>query len=98
MARLPTPGARARTSGGLTLGGRVPTIRAMDDDLQALQQRIERLLANARRLADENQRLRADLAASIDARRRLEGRMIEARQRVESALSRLPARGSDAPH
>lgn len=70
----------------------------MDDDLQALQQRIERLLANARRLADENQRLRAELAAAVEARRGLEGRMLEARHRVEAALSRLPAHAGDTAH
>ena len=62
----------------------------MEDDLQALQERIERLLQGARRLADDNRRLRAELAESHDARERLERRMDEARQRVEAALSRLP--------
>jgi len=70
----------------------------MDDDLQALQQRIERLLVNARRLADENQRLRAELADCTESRRRLEGRMLEARHRVEAALARLPAAGGEAAH
>lgn len=76
---------------GLTLGGRVPTIARMEDDLQALQERIERLLQGARRLADENRRLQAELAESREARQRIERRMSEARSRVEAALSRLPA-------
>jgi uncharacterized protein (TIGR02449 family) len=67
----------------------------MEDDLQALQERIERLLQGSRRLADENRRLRAELAAAAEARQRLEHRMSEARTRVESALSRLPAFADD---
>jgi uncharacterized protein (TIGR02449 family) len=67
----------------------------MEDDLQALQERIERLLQGARRLADENRRLRAELSESNEARQRLERRMTEARTRVETALSRLPAFAQD---
>jgi uncharacterized protein (TIGR02449 family) len=85
------PVARAGSAVGLTLSGRIPTIAHMTDDLQALQERIERLLRNARALADDNRRLQAELAASLDARQRLERRMGEARARVEAALSRLPA-------
>jgi uncharacterized protein (TIGR02449 family) len=67
----------------------------MEDDLQALQERIERLLQGAGRLADENRRLKAELAESREARQRMERRMSEARTRVEAALSRLPAIGED---
>lgn len=67
----------------------------MDDDLQALHERIERLLQNTRRLADENQRLKTDLAAALEARQRLERRMSDARGRVEAALARLPAFADD---
>ena len=67
----------------------------MEDDLQALQERIERLLQGAGRLADENRRLKAELAESREARQRVERRMSEARTRVEAALSRLPAFGED---
>lgn len=63
----------------------------MENDLQALQERIQRLLDGARRLADENSRLKAELAESREARQRIERRMSEARSRVEAALSRLPA-------
>ena len=73
----------------------------MDEELQALQERIERLLQGSRRLADENRRLKAELAESREARQRIERRMSEARARVEAALSRLPAFGEDlqdAPH
>jgi len=80
----------------LTLWGRIPTIDRMEEELQALQERIERLLQGSRRLADENQRLQAELLESREARLRLERRMSEARSRVEAALSRLPAFADDA--
>jgi uncharacterized protein (TIGR02449 family) len=67
----------------------------MDDELQALQARIERLLEGSRRLADDNRRLRAELGAALDSRQRIERRMHEARSKVEAALSRLPAHGDD---
>jgi uncharacterized protein (TIGR02449 family) len=67
----------------------------MEDELQALQERIERLLHGARRLADENRRLAAELAEAREARQRIERRMTEARARVEAALSRLPTFGED---
>jgi cell division protein ZapB len=67
----------------------------MEDDLQALQERIERLLQGVRRLADENRRLKAELVESREARQRMERRMSEARTRVEAVLSRLPAVGED---
>jgi uncharacterized protein (TIGR02449 family) len=73
----------------------------MEDELQALQERIERLLQGARRLADDNRRLRAELAVCQDVRQRQEQRMVEARTRVEAALARLPAFPDelrDAPH
>jgi uncharacterized protein (TIGR02449 family) len=67
----------------------------MDDELQALQARIERLLEGSRRLADDNRRLRSELAAALESRQRIERRMHEARSRVEAALSRLPAQVDD---
>lgn len=67
----------------------------MNDELQALQERIERLLQGSRRLADENRRLHAELAEAREARQRIERRMGEARVRVEAALSRLPSFGED---
>jgi cell division protein ZapB len=63
----------------------------MDEDLQALQERVDRLLQVARRLSDENRALRAELAELRDAKLQMERRMSEARSRVEAALSRLPA-------
>lgn len=69
---------------------RIPTIGRMDDELQALEQRIDRLVAALSRLAESNQALRAELAQAGRARAELESRMLEARSRVSSALERLP--------
>ena len=63
----------------------------MDQELDTLAGRTRQLLELVRRLADENTRLRADLAASQQACGTLNGRMEQARSRVEFALSRLPA-------
>jgi uncharacterized protein (TIGR02449 family) len=93
----PSASGGARTTVvGLTLAGRIPTIAPMEEELQALQERIERLLQGSRRLADDNHRLRAELASAQEARQRVERRMHEARSKVEAALSRLPARTDDA--
>jgi uncharacterized protein (TIGR02449 family) len=73
----------------------------MENDLQSLRERVERLLQGARRLADENTRLRLELIQARDARQQIERRMDEARSRVEAALSRLPAQADeprDAAH
>jgi uncharacterized protein (TIGR02449 family) len=66
----------------------------MDLELERLEQQLGRLIATTRRLTDENAALRRDLAAALEHGQRLENRMDEARERVRSALARLPA---DAP-
>lgn len=80
----------------------------MDQELDTLAERTRELLALVRRLAEDNQRLRsekerlhadqaqlrAELAASMEARGALHGRMAQARAKVETALSRLPAPGA----
>jgi uncharacterized protein (TIGR02449 family) len=92
----PTPPvAPRRSTVGLTLWGRIPNIDRMEEELQALQERIDRLLQGSRRLADDNRRLQAELLESREARLRLERRMGEARSRVEAALSRLPVLADD---
>ena len=63
----------------------------MDQELEALGERVERMLALVRRLSDENARLAAQLAECQDSNRQLEQRISDARARVEAALSRLPA-------
>ena len=63
---------------------------AMDEEIDTLAQRVDRLVALSRRLADENQRLRTLVEESRAAEQALRERMDEARARVEAALSRLP--------
>lgn len=81
----------------------------MDQELDTLAERTRELLALVRRLAEDNERLRADkaqlhadqaqlrakLAASMDARGALHVRMAQAREKVETALSRLPTPGAE---
>lgn len=62
----------------------------MDEEVNQLGERIERMLQFVRRLAEENASLREQLAASRSANERLQQRIGEARARVESALARLP--------
>jgi len=66
----------------------------MDPELDRLEQQLGRLIASARRLADENNRLRHELDVSRERQQDLENRMDEARERVQRALAGLPA---DAP-
>ncbi|MBW6494621.1 MAG: DUF904 domain-containing protein [Burkholderiaceae bacterium] len=63
----------------------------MDEEIDTLAQRIDRMIALARQLTEENQRLRSLLEENRAAEQELHERMDEARTRVEAALSRLPA-------
>ncbi len=60
-------------------------------EVEALGERVEQILATVRRLADENGSLREQLAASRDDNEHLQRRIAEARERVQAALARLPA-------
>jgi len=62
----------------------------MNQEVDQLGERIDRMLQVVRRLADENANLRDQLAASRNANEQLQQRIAEARARVESALARLP--------
>ncbi|MEK9721594.1 MAG: hypothetical protein VW339_10655 [Quisquiliibacterium sp.] len=62
----------------------------MDDELELLLDRTERLLAITRRLSADNAALREQLEEARDAHQTLQTRMDEARSRVENALARLP--------
>ena len=75
---------------GLTACWPVPTIAAMNDELDALAERIARITALAQRLSDENRALAARAEALQQDNALLQRRMAEARGRVESALARLP--------
>ena len=63
----------------------------MDQELQELGERVERMLSLSRRLADENASLRNQLATATVANEQLQQRIADARARVEAALARLPA-------
>lgn len=62
----------------------------MNQELDQLFERTDRLLEVVRRLAQENSQLRAQLIDANSAQAALRQRMTEARERVEVALSRLP--------
>lgn len=63
----------------------------MHQDLERLAEQIAQMAGIARRLADENARLRHALAQADHQRDDLQQRMTDARARVEVALARLPA-------
>ncbi len=69
---------------------RIPTIRRMNEDLQALALRIDRLIEGMQQLADSNRALRAQLTQAQARQHALEQRMEQARAKVKSALDRLP--------
>jgi hypothetical protein len=62
----------------------------MNEDIDALGVRINRLLTMMKKLSDDNIRLRAELEKGASARQEMEASMREARTRVEAALARLP--------
>ncbi|MGE0803662.1 MAG: hypothetical protein AB7G13_20705 [Lautropia sp.] len=62
----------------------------MENDIQALGERVTRLVEISRRLSDENRMLKGRLGEAVAIRHELEARISEARARVESALARLP--------
>ena len=75
----------------MTPPARLPNIAPMEQELEHLEQRVNRLLESARRLADENRQLRAQLDQSRHVQESLQQRIDEARATVQNALSRLPA-------
>ena len=68
----------------------------MDQEIQGLGEQIERLLAITRKLGEENSQLKAQASAAQSATDAMKAKMAEARQRVESALSRLPLVSDEA--
>ena len=62
----------------------------MNEDIDALSVRIDRLLSLMKKLSDDNVRLRAEVEKSSATRARLEQSIAQARTRVEAALARLP--------
>jgi multidrug resistance efflux pump len=79
-----------RWRGNLTLRTAIPNILVMNEELELLLERSQRLLAITRKLADDNAALREQLEQARAARQTMQARMDEARSRVETALARLP--------
>jgi uncharacterized protein (TIGR02449 family) len=63
----------------------------MDQEIDRLIEQTTQLLEITRRLAEENDHLRAQLAEAHRGRVELQQRIQDARERVEHALARLPA-------
>ncbi len=63
----------------------------MNEDIDALSVRINRLLTLMKKLGDDNIRLRAELERGNEQIAQMQSRMSDARTRVEAALARLPA-------
>lgn len=62
----------------------------MEEEIQALADHVETIVARSQRLADEVTRLRVELEAARRLNNDLRARMNEARVRVEAALANLP--------
>jgi chromosome segregation ATPase len=67
-----------------------PYHAGMEQEIQGLSERIERLIASVGRLSQERLDLQAALAQARQEQVRLQQRLDEARAHVESALSRMP--------
>jgi len=62
----------------------------MDAELKALEEKLAQLLQLCQRLRAENNKLRQDLAASMDDNKRLSEKVEKAAARLESLLARVP--------
>ena len=62
----------------------------MEQDLSALEARLERLLDVVRKLSEHNQALRVELEQTRTHNAAMRARMGEARSRVQAVLDRLP--------
>jgi len=63
----------------------------VDADLDALEQRVETLIALARELRAENALLRGELLASQDRNRDLTARVTQATESLDALIARMPA-------
>jgi uncharacterized protein (TIGR02449 family) len=62
----------------------------MEQELLHLGERVDRLIAITRRLADENAGLRDRLNAATATHDELQQRIADARARIEAAMTHLP--------
>lgn len=62
----------------------------MDDELAALEERVEALIAQARALRAANEALRGELVSAQERNRDLALRMSQASSRLDTLISRVP--------
>jgi cell division protein ZapB len=62
----------------------------MEADLDALDERVQQLIALVQRLRQDNGALRQQLASARDEVRRLRERSAQAKARLEALVDRLP--------
>ena len=62
----------------------------MDADLAALEERLETLITYARELRAANELLRGELLASQERNRDLTARVMQASERLEALIARMP--------
>lgn len=62
----------------------------MDAELKALEERVAQLLQLCHRLRAENNKLRQDLAASVNDNKRLTEKVQTAAARLDGVLARIP--------
>lgn len=62
----------------------------MDADLNALEEKVARLVALCQSLREENVQLRQDLAQAQDDTRQLRENVTQATTRLEALIERLP--------
>lgn|GEM_PF-1688508 len=62
----------------------------MDADLAALEERLETLITYARELRAANELLRGELLASQERNRDLTARVMQASERLDALIARMP--------
>ena len=63
----------------------------MDADLAALEERLETLITYSRELRAANELLRGELLASQERNRDLTARVMQASERLDALIARMPA-------
>lgn len=76
---------------GLTVKMNSPKLAAMNAELDALEQKVEQVLAMCAHLRTENRVLREQIGALKQRNESLEARAEEARTRLEALMDKLPA-------
>jgi hypothetical protein len=63
----------------------------VDADLAALEERLETLITYSRELRAANELLRGELLASQERNRELTARVMQASERLDALIARMPA-------